>query len=140
MKDKVKRTEQGWVDHFIATDSRHFRRNTLLEYKDLKWVVSTVGGYDSAIFRLVVYVYCIDEHIDTIGCERGYETMVFEATYQNGYLDADITKQIETSQDWGIWGRIWEEVMENHPKPDNAANDMHERIVDETIERIRGGA
>lgn len=127
-KTGLKRTERGWAGHFIAADSCRFRRNTLLEYKDLKWVVSTVG------------CCCIGEHIDTIGYERWYETRVFEATYQDGYLDADVTKQIEISQDWGIWGRTWEEVMENYPAPDNAANDMHERIVDEMIERIRGGA
>lgn len=128
MKDKVKRTERGWAGHFIAANSCRFRRNTLLEYKDLKWVVSTVG------------CYYIGGHIETIGRERWYETMVFEATYQNGYLDADVAKQIEISQAWGIWGRTWEEVEENYPTPDNAANDMHERIVDEMIERIRGEA
>ena len=39
--------------------------------------------------------------------------------------------------DWGIWGETWEEVIKTYHTPDNAANNMHERIVDEMIEKIQ---
>lgn len=123
----VKRTERGWAGHFIAADHCRFRRNTLLEYKDRKWIVSTVGAYHPVSNR----------SIDTIGHKRWYETMVFEGENQSGYIDINVEKQIEPDNDWGIWGDTWDEVMDTYHTPDNAANDMHERIVDEMIEKIQ---
>ena len=126
MSDTVKRTERGWGGHFILGERCLFRRNTLLEYGDRKWIVSTVGSL------------LTDGEIDTIGANRWYETMVFEAVLENGYLDADVSKQIDVSQDWGIWGNSWDEVLKEHPYPDNGANNMHERIVEEMTEKIKG--
>lgn len=124
----VKRTERGWAEHFIAADYCRFRRNTLLEYEDRKWIVSTVGAYFPVSSR----------SIDTVGYNRWYETMVFEGEMQDGYIDINVEKQIESDNDWGIWGETWEEVMKTYHTPDNAANDMHERIVDEMTEKIQG--
>ena len=42
---KIKRTERGWAGHCIISDDCRYHRNTLLEYKDLKVVVSTIGRY-----------------------------------------------------------------------------------------------
>lgn len=76
---------------------------------------------------------------DMIGADRWYETMVFEAEMENGYIDADVTKQIYPENDWGIWGESWEQVLALYSHPDNDANDMHERIVNEMAERIKEG-
>ena len=87
----VKRTERGWGAHFIAADHCRFRRNTLLEYGDRKWIVSTVGNYAP-----------FETKPTTIGFTRWYETMVFEAEMQDGYIDADVCKEIDIDNDWGI--------------------------------------
>lgn len=125
MNDLVKRTERGWAGHYICADRCRFRRNTLLEYQDKKWIVSTVGNFVPSTRKT-----------DMIGANRWYETMVFEAEMKNGYIDADVTKQIYPENDWGIWGESWEQVITLHPYPDNDANDMHELIVNEMAARI----
>lgn len=122
----VNRTERGWAGHFIGANECRFRRNTLLEYEDKKLVVSTVGSYCNPRGT-----------VETIGHERWYETMVFEGCEENGYIEANVNKPIQVDGDWGIWGKTWEEVLANHPTPDNAANDLHEKIVEQMIERIR---
>ena len=123
----VKRTERGWPGHFIAANFCTFRRNTLLEYGEKKWVISTVGAY----FPMGM------GQPESIGANRWYETMVFEATLQGGYWDADVEKGIDVKGDWGIWGETKDEVIEKYGKPDAAANDMHERIVEEMTEKIQ---
>lgn len=121
-------TERGWAGHFICADKCKFRRNTLLEYKGKKWIVSTVGAM----------INPLTNKIETIGYARWYETMAFVGGEKNGYIDADVSQQIYFDSDWGIWGESWNEIFENcNHTPDNAANDMHERIVSELIEKIR---
>ena len=125
--NEVKVTERGWAGHFILADRCLFRRNTLLEYKDKKLVVSTVGAYRT-----------LENKINTIGHRRWYETMAFEAKERLGYIEADIEKEISFNSDWGIWGDSWEEVLENcNGTPDNVANDMHDKVVSELIEKIK---
>lgn len=128
MNENVKITERGWAGHFIAANGCRFRRNTLLEYGNRKWIVSTVGAYYPRGAR----------YPEMIGDERWYETMVFEGEMKsNGYIDANVEKEFFPKNDCGIWGTSWDEVLERYPTPDNAANDMHERIVTEMIERIQ---
>ena len=125
--NEVKVTERGWAGHFICFDRCLFRRNTLLEYKDRKWVVSTAGVYRNR-----------EDIIDSIGHRRWYETRAFEAKEEGGYIEADIEKEIFFDSEWGIWGDSWKEVCDNyHYTPDNAANDMHDKVVSELIEKIK---
>lgn len=122
----VTRTERGWAGHYICANECKFRRNTLLEYKDRKWIVSTVGCYINPYGK-----------VDMIGADRRYETMVFEAKLCDGYWDANVKKQIYPDSDWCIWGHSWREVKEDNPTIDNVANDMHERIVHEMELKIQ---
>lgn len=70
MANEVKRTERGWAGHYICSYKCLFRRNTLLEYKDVKVVVSTVGAQlESDRPR----------RFDTVGHGRYYETAAFMA-------------------------------------------------------------
>ena len=59
--------------------------------------------------------------------------MVFVATKQGPYWDADVTRQISLGLDWGI-------PPENRPYDvDNVANDIHEAHVDEIIKLMENG-
>lgn len=125
--NEVKVTERGWIGHFMCFDRCLFRRNTLLEYNDKKWVVLTTGAYRNR-----------ENKMDSIGHRRWYETLAFEAIEEGGYIEADDEKKISFNSDWGIWGDSWEEVLENcNGTPDNAANDMHDKVVSELIEKIK---
>lgn len=125
--NKVNVTERGWAGHFIASSRCLFRRNTLLEYKSRKWVVSTVGAFRN-----------YKNKIDSIGHRRWYETIAFEASEKNGYIDANVEKEIFFDSECGIWGDSWKEVCENcNGTPDNAANDMHDKVVSELIDKIK---
>lgn len=114
---KVTRTERGWAGHFIGGASCEFHRNTLLTYGKKRFVISTVGRYRDSNGRLA-----------TIGVRRYYETMAFHASYDEGYLEADVSKQIQFESPWSI-GEI-EQLSDLH------ADEMHERVVDELSKRM----
>lgn len=116
--------ERGWAGHFICADKCRFRRNTLLTYKDRKWVVSTVGA---------MYV---NLELYTIGAYRYFETMAFWAK-DDQYNDADVSRGIDIDGECGIYADSKEELFEKYSLPDLAANEMHDRIVAELIEKIR---
>ena len=114
----VKRTERGWAGHFIAADRCQFRRNTLLEAGDRRIIVSTVGA-------LVV-----DGKFETVGLDRYYETMAFEARLVGPYWDADVCREVHFNSPWM--------VQELEFESDMRANDMHEAVVDELTLYLEG--
>lgn len=118
--NQIKRTERGWAGHFICADRCRFRRNTLLEYKELKIVVSSVGLMKS-----------LDEKsFEIIGCNRYYETMAFHANKRNKrYLDIDVHRQINFTSPWTI----------DKIDVDDKANEMHEKVVEEITEKLLKG-
>lgn len=117
--DGVKITERGWAGHFCAADLCKFRRNTLLEYGDKRWIVSTVGDM----------VDVFSKKPTTIGLNRYYETMAFEARFDGRYWDADVSNQLYFDSDWAI-GEITE-------GSDDLANEMHEKVVKELAQKIK---
>ena len=119
--DKVKITERGWAGHFICANRCRFRRNTLIEYKDIKIVVSSVGlmeGLDGRSF-------------EPIGAfDRYYETMCWYADLNDTrYYDIDVEKQISLDGQWAI-----DEV-----DADDKANVMHDNAVEEIKARLISG-
>ena len=125
--DNVKITERGWAGHFCCSRYCLFRRNTLLEYGDRKWIVSTVGNM----------IDPLTDKPKTIGYDRWYETMAFEAGEAYSYIDADTSKDIYINSECGLYAKTLEELQEKYPSVDNVANDMHEAVVAELAERIK---
>lgn len=109
------KTERGWPGHYICASDCRFRRNTLLEYGDVRIVVSTVG--QKRIKRNGKL------EMDKVGCGRYYETMVFHTKYDGMYWDADVHRVVEFESDWQI-----NDIKE---ESDQEANDMHEAVVKE---------
>lgn len=120
----VKRIERGWPGHYICANRCLFRLNTLLEYKDKKIVVSTVGN---------MYM---DNKPEMIGHNRWYETMVFYGKQDGYYIEADVSQELYPDQDWGIWAESHDELPDD---VDNLANSMHESIVQEFIKKLESG-
>jgi len=111
----IKRTERGWAGHFICGYKCRFHLNTLLEYKDTRIIVSTVG------------MMFTDDKPKEIGCDRYYETMAFEAENRNGFVEINVEKEVNFSNEWAI----------EEPFKDNEANEMHENVVQEIINKIK---
>lgn len=120
-KSQVKCTERGWAGHYICSYKCLFRRNTLLEYGDVKVVVSTVGAQlESDVPR----------RFDTVGHARYYETRAFMADMDDTrFYDIDHNKQLRIDSPNEI----------DHLDADDEANDMHEAVVEEMVEKIVNG-
>jgi len=124
--EEVKRSERGWAGHFICSERCLFRRNTLLEYNDIKIVVSTVG----AMIDIHGEKYPSKFKFETIGYERYYETMAFHSKKgDTRYHDIDVSKQIYFDSKWQI------EKLDS----DDTANIMHENVVNEITEKLLKG-
>jgi hypothetical protein len=119
---KIKKTERGWAGHYICSYECLFTRNTLIEYGDKKWIVSTVGN------KYVYDTETMDKLQDTIGHNRYYETMAFKSC-NDEYDDIDVSRQISFNSNWAI------NDMEN--KPDLRANKLHDDVVKELSIKIK---
>lgn len=112
----IKRTERGWAGHLCVASYCRFRRNTLLESGNRRIVVSTVGNFH------------YEGKPKTIGFERYYETMAFEAMKQGVYWEADVSKQICFNSNWAL--------NECEQETDLKADEMHEQVVKELFETL----
>ena len=114
----VKRIERGWAGHFICSNRCRFRRNTLLTYKDIKIVVSTVGLMEGA------------GEFETVGSGRYFETMAFHSDLTDKrYYDADVSQQVYFDSACAI-----AEI-----DADDKANEMHEAVVAEISTKLEQG-
>ena len=119
---KTIRIERGWIGHFICGNECRFRRNTLLENGDIRVVISTVGNYYPEP----------EEKINTIGCNRYYETMAFIAKKEGEYWEADVSRQIYFKSNWAL--DYWDS-----PTIDIDADKMHEAVIAEIMRKINRG-
>lgn len=115
----VKIIERGWAGHFGMSHHCQFRRNTLLEFGDKRWVVSTAGNFRQPP----------EFEIEMIGYNRFYETAAFVAQYINGYWDADFTQELYLeSANW---------QTNQGQDADHEANRMHTNNVIELAKKIQ---
>lgn len=123
--EEAKITFRGWAGHFCAADSCRFRLNTLVEFGDIKIVVSTVGLYEppSRAGRGGAARFA------EIGMERYFETMAFHAEFENGFWDADVSRQVYFESQWSY----------GSPEMEQAANDGHHAVVKEIASRLEAG-
>lgn len=124
---QVIRTERGWAGHFISAHDCLFRRNTLLEYGDIKIVVSTVGLMKNVLQGKGLGY---EEQFTEVGAGRYYETMAFHSNPEDSrYHDIDVKRQVSFVSPWSI-----PEV-----DADDRANDMHEQVVKELTQKLECG-
>ena len=123
--NEVKRTERGWAGHFILSSRCRFRRNTLLEYGDIKIVVSTIGN----MFSITNNGY---EKYEQVGLKRDYETYVFFADNEDPYHDIIAERQLFE------FDRAYE-IKKGDKCCDLIANNMHEEVVAEVTEALLKG-
>lgn len=113
INEKITIQERGWASHFIGARYCQFRRNTLLEYKDISIVVSSVG-------RMLIGNKFVE-----IGHNRYFETMVFFAD-DTKYKDADVSR-----------GSIYHEYLEGvDVDQEILANDTHDKVVDLMMRKL----
>ena len=116
-------TYRGWPGHFCCARYCIFHLNTLIEYKDIKIVVSTVGLMQDPLNKdpnKVVYA--------EIGCDRHFETMIFHAKKDGKFWDADVQRQVYVDLPWS-W-KLDEEAE---------ANAGHNKIVEEVAFKLLTG-
>lgn len=124
-KELVKRTERGWIGHYILADKCLFRRNTLLEYNEIKIVISTVGLLLNENWR----EDCDLPRFSTVGLNRYFETVAFHANKDKRYYDINVSYQINFDSPWAI----------SELDADDKANDMHEKVVEEIRQKLLKG-
>jgi len=119
---EIKVTERGWAGHFICSPECNFRRNTLLEYGEIRIVVSTVGAM----------LMSGKNKFEEVGLNRYYETMAFHAKWElDCYWEADVEREIYFDSAWMI--------SHINSRSDRVANDMHERVVLEIKNKLLSG-
>ena len=124
---RVKRTERGWVGHFICGYRCLFRRNTLLELDEKAIIVSTIGN-------MLKDMKDPSKGVDEVGLDRYFETMAFEARENGAYIDIDVDNPVEFESKWCIGKEEWLQ-----DGVDNRANEMHETVVSEITEKLENG-
>lgn len=119
MEQTVKTTERGWAAHFAMANRCLFHRNTLVEYKYVKVVVSTVG------LCIEKFEYNRQHTFTKIGHNRYYETKVFIAD-DTVFHDADASQQLDA--DYPDEPILWDEIN---------ANNIHDRMVEKWKKEIK---
>lgn len=119
--NSVTQVERGWPGHHILATRALFRRNTLLECKETKVVVSTIGLIRS---RQVSSGF---ETLDNAG--SFFETKVFHCRKDDSrYRDADFNREIKF-QAYGVPSHEPLDFTVKEVDADDKANQMHDSVV-----------
>lgn len=123
--EDIKITERGWCGYLKGYADCLFRRNTLIEYRDKKVVVATLGNY----------IDWLNEEVSPVKDSMWYVTIAGYATKNEGYWDMDPQRRIKINGRHYITG-TFDELLATYECIDETANDMHEAIVVEMMDRI----
>ena len=126
---EVRITERGWPGHYIMGYACLFRRNTLLEYGEKKYIVSTIGSKFKNLAQP-------REGYEEVGHNRWFETCVFKAIEEDGYIDIDPAEELYDYEE-GLFAKTIEELKEKYPTVDNKANEMHDAVVAKVADDLR---
>lgn len=108
-------TERGWAGHYCLAHKCTFHRNTLLVKGNLRIVVSSVGRMiENGPNRM---------ELQTIGCDRYYETMVWFADASK-WQDADVSRGLIECYSPSSFADPWDEMP---------ANELHDKIVEKYV-------
>ena len=111
-------TERGWAGHFCSANKCTFHRNTLLVKGNLRIVVSSVGRMiENGPNRM---------ELQTIGCDRYYETMVWFAN-STKWQDADVSRGMIECYSPSSFADPWDEMP---------ANELHDKIVEKYVNKM----
>ena len=110
----IQTKERGWAGHFICGHDCLYHRNTSVTNGLVTIVISTVGNYYPNGSKVTI----------DLGGGRIYETMVFLAKEENGYIEADVQKEV--TNNIGQWYLTRNDLRDDS---DNQADEMHDRIV-----------
>jgi len=116
----AKITFRGWAGHFICANRCRFRLNTLIELRDTRIVVSTVGVMEDPLDG---------RKFSEVGAYRHFETMAFHAKFEGGFWDADVSREVQFNSRWS-YASIEDE---------QAANDGHYKVVEEICQKLESG-
>ena len=115
-------TERGkLITYFSGSKRCLYRRNTLLEFRDIKLVISTLGNLTD-----------LDNKLVCISGKSYYETRVFHALTdikRNSYRDIDPERKVKVNTITKI----------NKPDSDIKADQMHEKVIKELTYRLDKG-
>ena len=117
-KNGVVIEERGWVNHPLVGNYCDFRRNTCISYKDIHWIISTVGMWKdnpTGSYLLIKGRYA-------------YETCGWIGFLDNDRILPDYNRPLSITDeaDWYI------EYMNS----DVEANKMHDRFVNKMVNEI----
>lgn len=121
---EVNRTERGWNAYLLGSQWCSFKRNTLLQYNGIDIVVATTGNFINPL------TYKNDK---IPGTNVWYVTIVGMGAEMGDYIELDGSKQISVVAKHDI------ESEEYSDQFDAEANEMHEEVVAEIIQRLLDG-
>lgn len=120
--------ERGWTGHYCLGHDCIYSRNTLVNNDNTRVIVSSVGNLVTRNSRGE-----IESILNEISDDRFYETKVFYAIDEDGYVECDLTKEIILNTKQSL------SKSELGFDRDNQADAMHDECVAEVVRKLESG-